>query len=356
MRSIFAALLLLASSVISTPAPGRKDCDCTKTVKAGQSIQAAIDSAKPGDKIIVEQGTYPERLTIKTSGITLIGHSAVLVPPHEYYPNLCTGLNQDFTNATTEAGICIHGEGVELANYVKDHRKFISAKTYIKNVVVTGFEVQNFSGENIAVVAGEHVKIIDNKLVNGTQYGFLTVGSKNTLAQGNTIATSAPFSYIAMCMDDQSGAIFKGNDLSGYFIALCGQTSGGLIVKNTVKDCCIGSFVDPGVKGARVVDNTVTDRSPFCPNEGGAGIVIWGAVNTIVKMNIIERINNNGTGVGIFINDDPETGAKAQGNVVKWNKFASNDYDIINNATIANDVLTKNQCDPAISNPPTACS
>jgi hypothetical protein len=348
MRSqLLAGLLLLAAPVFSSPTPG-KGSDCDKTVKKGQSIQKAIDKARPGDKITVEEGTYAEQLTIKKSDITLIGKGAILVPPSTYTTNYCSGLNYDFTGNATEAGICIQGKDIKLLDFVKEHRKVESVGEYVRNVVVTGFEVHGFSGENIAVVGGKNVRVTNNKLVDGAQYGFLTVGSKNTLAANNVVQSSTDaLLFIALCMDDKSDAKFKENDISGYFIALCTQTPGGIVKRNKVTKCCIGPFVDPGIVGAKVIGNTITNRNPACPtgmDGAGAGIILYGASNTIVEKNTIEYITNNGTGVGIFLNDDPETGAKASGNVVQYNSLHFNDFDIFNNATTTDNVILNNEC------------
>ncbi|KAH7384522.1 pectin lyase fold/virulence factor [Pyrenochaeta sp. MPI-SDFR-AT-0127] len=363
MRSqVLASLLLLIAPAISSPTPGDKNADCYKTVRYPQSIQEAINKARPGDIITVEEGTYKEQLTIKKSGITLIGKKAVLVPPSKFEKNICSGLNENFVGEKTEAGICIQGKGIELEKFAREHRKFKSAREYIKDVTVTGFEVRGFSGENIAVVAGKDIKVTKNKLVDGAQYGFLTVGSKNTLAAGNIIESATPpfLNFIAMCMDDQSNAKFKENNISGYYIALCTQTQGGEVIKNTVKNCCIGPFVDPGIKGARVIGNTITNRNPACPTSktengggpAGAGIILSGASNTVVKDNTIEyisfgeafNITSGDVGLGIFVNDDPVTGAKAKGNVVKNNKLQFNDFDIFNNATSTDNVIANNRC------------
>lgn len=350
MRSqLLAGLLLLAAPVFSSPTPGKKS-DCEKTVKEGQSIQAAINKAKPGDTIYVEKGVYKEHLTVDKSDIKLIGKGAKLIPPSSYTPNYCSGLNVDFTGTPTEAGICIQGKDIHLLDFVKEHRKVDTVGQYIKNVVVSGFEVAGFSGENIAVVGGKNVKVTNNKLIDGAQYGFLTVGSKNTLAADNIVQSStAAVYFIALCMDDHSDAKFKGNDISGYYIGLCTQTSGGIVKKNKVTNCCIGNFVDPGIVGAKIIGNTITHRNPACPtapepNNAGAGIIIWGASNTIVEKNTIEYITNNMTGIGIFVNDDPETGAKATGNVIQYNYLEFNEYDIFNNASSTDNVIKDNTC------------
>lgn len=350
MRSQFlAALLLLAAPALSSPTPG-KGSDCDKTVKKGQSIQKAIDKAKSGDKITVEAGTYAEQLTIKTSDITLIGKGAILVPPSKYVNNYCSGLNIDFTGTKTEAGICIQGKDIKFKTWEKEHLKVESVGEYVKNVVVTGFEVKGFNGENIAVVGGKNVQVTNNKLIDGAQYGFLTVGSKNTLAANNVVKSSKDENllFIAMCMDDVSDAKFKENNISGYFIALCTQTPGGIQKKNTVTKCCIGPFVDPGISGAKIIGNTITHRNPACPNsvEGaGAGIILLGASNTHVEKNTIEYFKNpNGTSVGIFLSDDPVTGAKVSKNIVQYNSLQFNDFDIFNNATTTDNVIKNNKC------------
>ncbi|KAF2688508.1 pectin lyase-like protein, partial [Lentithecium fluviatile CBS 122367] len=320
-----------------------------KTVKPGQSIQEALKSAKKGDTITVEAGTYAEQLTISTSDITLVGKpGAILTPPGTFYPNPCSGLTQT-GDTKEEAGICIHGQDVILADYVSEHKRFVSVGSPIKNVEIRGFEVRGFKGVNIAVLGAKETHIHHNRLVDGGQYGFLTVGSTKTLAEHNTI-TASSLLFIAMCMDDQASAQFSDNELSGYFIALCTQTPKGLVKKNTVSNCCIGPFVDPGIVGARVLENTIRDRNPACPpgpNGAGAGIVLFGAQQTVVKGNKISNIKNEGNGVGIFVSDVTDANGvvtvAATGNVVKGNVLKNNDFDILSFAAGVNDI-TRNDC------------
>jgi nitrous oxidase accessory protein NosD len=348
---ISVALLLLAAPVLSTPTPDQGS-DCTKTVKSGQSIQKAIDDAKSGDKIIVEAGEYHEQLTITKDGIHLIGKGAVLLPPNEgYKPNFCTGLSRTFEpdNKDAEAGICIYGQGFELAPYNRalQHRKVNKTGNYITNVVVSGFEIRNFTGENIALIGGHDVKIRNNKLVDGAQYGFLTVGSKSTEAENN-IVTSSGLAFIAMCMDDDSGARFERNDISNYYIGLCTQTPGGVVKKNTVTNCCYGPFVDPGIDGAKIIENTISTRNPGCLPRTGAGIAVLGAVNTVVERNTVEHFQFNKTGLGILVSDDPVTGALAKGNVFRKNVLRFNDLDIHNFANATDNVFRGNECETSL--------
>lgn len=347
------SLFLLIAPTLSTPSyptnkkGGHNKHDRYKTVKAHGSIQEAINKAKEGDTIYVEAGEYKEQLTIATSDLTLIGKKgAVLSPPGTPVANPCSGL-VEINGTKVEVGICIHGKNVVLDAFSPAllHRPFKSVDRPIKNVVVSGFTVKNFLGANIAVLAGQNTHIKYNTLVDGTQYGFLTVGSKKTLAEHNVV-TSSSILFIAMCMDDRAPAEFSNNDISNYFIALCTETHRGLVKKNTVKKCCIGPFVDPGIVGARILDNKIYDRNPGCPSGetgAGAGMVISGAKDTEVKGNYIRNIKNDGFGVGIFIEDNAETGKKATGNVIKGNTFKDNDFDVVVFAT-APQIIRGNSC------------
>jgi nitrous oxidase accessory protein NosD len=351
-----AALLMLAPPAFAAPAP-TKDSDCDITVKPTESIQKAINKAKRGDKIIVEAGVYYEQLTITKDGIHLIGKNAVLKPPQNgYTKNFCTGLTRNFPpdETDTDAGICIYGDGFDLAPYpynrTLQHRKVSKVGDYVKDVVVTGFNVTGFSGENVAIIGGKNVKISKNYLIDAIQYGFLTVGSKGTVAERNVITSNFPFvPFIGMCMDDKSDAMFKDNDISNYYIALCGQTPGGEMRKNTVTNCCYGPFIDPGVKGMKVIENTISGRNPGCMPADGTGLIVLGAINTIVERNTIENIRNNGTGLGIYVGDDEATGTKATGNEFKKNRLRNNDLDIIPAASANDSVFKNNVCEGTLT-------
>ena len=75
------AVLALAALALVVPASSTAR---TVKVEAGESIQDAIDNAKPGTTIKIEEGTYAESLLIDKDGIELIGEGRKkthIVPP-----------------------------------------------------------------------------------------------------------------------------------------------------------------------------------------------------------------------------------------------------------------------------------
>ncbi|EEY17981.1 conserved hypothetical protein [Verticillium alfalfae VaMs.102] len=293
-------------------------------VKEGQSIQRAINRAQPGDTILVGKGTYREQITISKDGIRLIGDKAILRPPvtAPKKPNGCVGLAGD----GTAAGICIIGPKVKLDPFPgQEHRKVASVDRAVRDVRVEGFEVRDFQGLNIAIVGAKNTEVKHNTVVDGTAYGILTVGSVATRITGNKVSSSSLL-FIGICMDDKS------------------DTNGARVSHNTVRNCCAGAFVDPGIDGARVTDNRISDSNPFCPSAGGVSIA--GATNTKVSGNKISGITDNGkpelisSGIAIF----DFLGRVASNNVVVNNVLKKNDQDLLVDTTGANNKVANNNC------------
>src|SRR5678815_4313504 len=56
----------------------------THLVQPGDSIQAAVDAASPGDMIVVTAGTYRESVKIQADGLTLHAQGRVTLKPAKY--------------------------------------------------------------------------------------------------------------------------------------------------------------------------------------------------------------------------------------------------------------------------------
>ena len=229
-------------------------------------------------------------MTINKDGISLVGKDVKLSPPDYPAKNNCHGKVKDATGKDTNAGICIHGNTINLLKYeVFDlHQKVESVGDPVKDVSVSGFEIVGFDGPDVVLYGGENTKVYKNKLKADLRYGFLTVGSTGTEASNNRVIGSVPATLsngpIAMCMDDFKAAVFSYNELSDYYIGLCTETDGAVNKNNDIHDCCIGNFIDP-VKDAKCLDNKITRWNKDYSLDTAAGITLGGAKNALVKGN-----------------------------------------------------------------------
>jgi hypothetical protein len=360
VATVCVSLIGLIGSVSAHP--GGK----TIHVHHGHSIQSAINAAHPYDRIVVEAGTYAEQLTISKDGIALIGHKAILVPPTSPTTNDCSGLAGPnfFTKLDTQAGICITGSDVKLETFSSEHRKFKSVGRRVRDVSVSGFSISGFDGLNIAIVGAKDAYACSNTLTDGATYGALTLGSKNSVIERNTVVSNPPIApntflrFIGICMDDVSTVTVAYNSIDGYIIGLCVQTSNANVHDNLVKNSCIGAFVDPGVNGARLIDNVIKDTNPLCKESadvsgafGVWGIAISGSTNTLVKGNRISGITDGFAqdklpAAGVAVLDEFPGGKDriASGNTVVHNTIKKNDVDVYVDSKGTGNVVKDDGC------------
>ena len=94
---VLAALLLALAFSAATAQAAKKI-----SVGPGDSIQAAIDAAKPGTTIIVS-GLHRESVAVTKDGIELRGEGAVLEPPATPTQNACFGTRRIPPTSTASA-------------------------------------------------------------------------------------------------------------------------------------------------------------------------------------------------------------------------------------------------------------
>jgi hypothetical protein len=328
----------------------------TVVVHPDESIQAALDDAQPNSTILVVGGVHAEQLTVTKDGITLIGVRTRLVPPATAVTNLCSGLagTIDENGPPTQAGICVHGDGVELAPFKAEHRRVTSVARQVRSVTVAGFQIEGFSGANVAVLGAADARLARNTLVDGGKYGAVTAGSTRTRVTGNTVSTSGALHDIGLCADDVSPATVDHNDVSGYVVGLCVQTQGADFRDNIVHDNCIGVYVDPGI-GAVVRNNHITANNGPCEEffVNGIGVYLDSTQGTQVTGNRIDGHTPAGYGAGLVITDGASA-APASDNTVRNNSFADNTLDILFDTAGSGNTIRNNRC--TSSHPAELCS
>jgi parallel beta-helix repeat protein len=320
-----------------------------RIVSPGQSIQAAIDAASPGDTIIVKPGTYHENLSITKDKITIIGNGATLEPPTTPGP----GTTCDAVFAEEGGPIPPAGNGVCIAGTI-DFETF-EVTDYVSKVRILGLHVNGFLS-GIFAFGAKNAVLSGNTANDNAEYGIFALSSKGTQIVANrTSGSDEAGIYVGGSHPATAKVVGNetSNNLLGVFIRDAEKVS---VTGNRIHDNCAGIFVladAPGPAGAlNITGNIIKNNSKVCqaPEEeggetiSGLGIGLSGAHDVRIVGNIITGNNApagvEGAGVGVFTGDG---GTIATGNVVKGNVIKNNTPDIFWDGAGTN-TFTSNAC------------
>ena len=240
----------------------------TLIVKAGESVQAAVNKAKPGDTIQVMPGVYRETVFIDKENITLQG---VIVDGK--WPVMDGG-------GKLNDGILASGHGV----------------------LIQRFWVQGYKGNGIMTQGANNYKIIDN-YVDGGFYGIFPQFGKNGLVARNR-TTRVEDAGIYVGMSDNVDVI--GNEAWGNVIGIESENSRDMLIEgNYLHDNTNGLAITliPGlpVKDAArttirhnfVIGNNLKNFAPpssiAASMPSGVGILLLGVKDSTIEGNIITR-------------------------------------------------------------------
>ena len=287
----FCALALLVGACDSAaptgPAPGSQEAARfgrpTTVIGPGESIQAAVDAAQPGDRIFLRPGTYAQSVTIDKPGIKLLGlgrrartggrGGAILENP-----------------GGEENGITVTGAGA--------------------GVEIVKLTVRNFEENGVLLVGVSGFKLSDVVAENDGEYGLFPVLSSNGLiercsASGNNDA--------GIYVGQSAHVAVRGSSASGNLSGVEIENSSHIQVSgNESFDNVAGLLVVllPGLSVKSSADISVTDNDlhdnnrPNPSTEGidafvptGSGILIVGTDATDVRANRIT--GNSFVGIGV---------------------------------------------------------
>ena len=162
------AILLVAAGNSGQVGTVAAQADCNRTVYAGDSIQRAIDNAKPSEIVCVRAGTYQEGLTINKP-ITLRGEGRGRV--------IIVGAIA-ITNAVnvTVLGLTLKGgRGLVVAN---------SSSVTLANLDVV-------ESESAGVMVNNSSVQVSQSLISGNKsHGLLLILGSSALITGNTITSN----------------------------------------------------------------------------------------------------------------------------------------------------------------------
>jgi hypothetical protein len=183
-----------ALAVLALGLPASSYADRTVTVSSGESIQAAIDAAKPDTTIKVGPGTYHESLIIKTEGIELVGAGRKLtkiVPP----------------DTLVEGQGCVSSEQRE-------------PPPAPPTIVATGICVANVDAQFNPVGTVEDVEIRNLTITGFNEFGILFFGTEDGVVNRVIASDNAEYGVFANTSNGTTVArsVFGNNGEAGIYI------------------------------------------------------------------------------------------------------------------------------------------
>ncbi|MFI5570167.1 nitrous oxide reductase family maturation protein NosD [Streptomyces sp. NPDC051740] len=320
-------------------------------VQPGQSIQKAVDAAKPGDTVLLAPGTYRQSVDIRKSDVTLRGHGAgrtVLVPAEKAGKSAC---------AEAGNGICVTG----------------TDKSPVENVTVRSLTLRGHAKNGLWATGTDGLEVKYVLAEKNGQWGIAEERSVHSVLSHNLVRRNGDAGvFVANTVDTEEGArdaertVIRYNRLADNRVGVTVRRLRNLTVDhNEATGNCAAVFVvgdesKPRAGDLRVTYNYLHANNKYCPKTPrlpflqGSGIVLTGAEETLVAYNRVE--DNKGTsplsgGIVLF---KSLVGTPSERNEIRDNLVTGNSpVDLADRDTAENNRFSHNTC--TLSEPAGMC-
>ncbi len=357
-RFIAAACATGLAAALGVACAASAAASTTIVVGPGQSIQAAVNRASPGDTVLVKPGVYHQAVQIRKDGITLRGSGSsargtVLVPPKSFPKTLCTA-------TFGPSGVCVLAK--------KLNTETGAVITPVHNDTVTGLRITGFPASGVFGYGTDGLRVTRVTAINDGGYGIARFASTRTVfAHDVAIGNEEAGLYVGD--SPHADTVVRDNRASGnQFGIFIRHARHVLVVGNRLRGNCQGVLVlddgQPGGAGNTTIrHNKVVRNNKLCPpsEDGpalrGGGILLLGATFTGVAHNKVTGNSGNKVNSGgiVVLSAHALTGGSDPrfDTVVHNTAFRNHPADLIWDGTGTHITFAANHC--ATSSPPGLC-
>lgn len=281
-----------------------------------ETIQAAVDAARPGDLVLIAPGVYyPENpgITVETPDIVIRGEDRNEVI-----------IDGEFER---DNGIKIFSDGVAIEN--------LTVRNHTSNGIFFTGEYSDDTSRN-KILTGWRVSYVTayNNGLYGI-YGFNATDGQIDNSYGSGHPDSA--FYVGQC--NPCNAVLIDNVAENNMLGYSGTNSTGVLIVNNVfrnnRSGVVPNSLDSEKlapnSGTTIVGNLIEDNnSAEAPNNEsfaiayGSGVVLGGVSNNVVERNLIR----GHVLAGVIVTDMPD-GYKPENNRVRLNRLSGNEIDLV---------------------------
>ena len=342
-RSLVIGATVVATS-IGLAAPASAHGGHQRTVRPGQSIQAAVDRSQPGDTVVVLRGTYRQKVVISTNRVALRARGQVTILPPTSGTSRC--------DAIAPTGICVVPRDLDLTGDTPTYGSRVSG------VSIRGFRVQDFGAFGVFAFGTQGLKISHVRAVDNGVYGIARFDSNDGYIR-DSAASGSDEAGLYVGDSPESHALVEDNRAwdNGYGIFVR-HVHEATVRDNHVWANCLGMFFlddgQPEGNGDNLIlrnkvrnNNRTCEASDGVPALSGGGIVLYGSQRNVVARNTVtgNRGSSPVSGGIVLATATLTSGKGADGNLVIRNRASNNSpADLVQTTGSTGNTFVGNRC------------